>query len=55
MVRTDFIFLLRKQQFEANTMEEFMKRARVDVVDPRQRRIILRAITIEDMRRKLGG
>lgn len=49
----DYIFIL-KGSVRAGTVKEFIKKARVDVMDGKTKRFMHRAITIEDMRRKLG-
>ena len=51
----DYIIRVKKAAIPANGAEDFMRTMRVDVIDPRERRVILRAITLADMQRKLGG
>lgn len=51
----EFIIRIKKMALPANTAEDFLRDAHVDVIGRKEKRVILRDISIVDMMKKLGG
>jgi len=55
MSAPEYVFRIRKDAIHANTPEEFLGKAKVDVISVKEKRVILRAISIVDVMGKLGA
>jgi hypothetical protein len=50
----EFIIRIRKMALPANSAEDFLRDAKVDVIGRKEKKVILRDISIIDMVKKLG-